>query len=121
MELQGVQYAKLLMKIGSLFANCDGKYTATEDDFIKRFIIAIIKDSVLQEEEEKLLIHFVPQEVSLELVASEFLAFISQFSDDEKQIIKAKVDEFITALIKVDGVIAPEETILYKKWNDFIN
>ena len=111
-----LEFSELIIKIGVLFANCDGNYDSHEDDFIKSFSQKLIENQIINNDIEKRLEVVATEEHGVDEIISSTRTFLSQFNEIEEVRIKNTIKEFIEKLIAADSVYAPEEIDLYNRW-----
>lgn len=111
-----LEFSELIIKIGVLFANCDGNYDSREDEFIKSFSQKLIENQIINEEIQIHLEEISKVNYSFEEIAKETKEFLSQFNEVEENRIKSVIKEFVEKLIAADSIYAPEEIDLYNRW-----
>ena len=109
-------FSELIVKIGVLFANCDGSYDSREDEFIKSFSQKLIENQIINNDFEKRLEEVSHEEHGFDEIVYSTKTFLSQFNEVEVTRIKNTIKEFIEKLITADSVYAPEEIDLYNRW-----
>ena len=112
-----LEFSELIIKIGVLFANCDGNYDSREDEFIKSFSMRLIENQIINESIKGHLEEISKDSYSFEEITMETKEFLSQFNEVEERRIKSVIKEFIEKLIAADSIYAPEEIDLYNRWN----
>lgn len=115
------QYAALILKIGALFAQCDGFVDEREKQFTKQFISDLTEERMIDETDCAKLNEAILTPVTFDSVTKEMGLFLSQFNDEERKKIIEVTSEFINKLIIVDEVISEEESSLLKRWNEAIH
>lgn len=111
-----IEFSELIIKIGVLFAKCDGVYDSREDDFIKSFSHKLIENQIINNDIEKRLKEIANEEHDFDEIVSSTKTFLAQFNDVEVERILKTIKEFIEKLIAADSVYAPEEISLYNRW-----
>lgn len=111
-----IEFSELIVKIGVLFAKCDGVYDSREDDFIKSFSHKLIENQIINNDIEKRLEEIANEEYDFNEIASSTKTFLAQFNEVEVGKIMKTIKEFIEKLIAADSVYAPEEIDLYNRW-----
>lgn len=111
-------YAELLIRIGALFAQCDGMVDAKEKQFIADFTSKLLQENIIDEEISEQLTSSAEQSISFYAIVKEMKDFLAPFNELERSKLIDTTNEFIQKLIAADNVIAPEEQSLYEKWSN---
>lgn len=117
---ENIKYAEILIKIGSLFAQCDGEVSEKETQFVKEFLIVLSTNKVIDITLENALRSVTAEPVSFDSVVQEMKNFLNKFTTVERVLIIETTKSFIQQLISSDGKIVPEEQSLFDRWNETI-
>jgi hypothetical protein len=108
--------AELIVKIGLLFAKCDGVFDSKEDLFIDSFSKKLVEGQITNKDIEMHFQEIKKKDYSFEEIIEETKSFLSIFNDVEKKKVIDAITGFIKELIAADSVYAPEEIDLYNQW-----
>lgn len=114
------KFVELLVKIGTLFAQCDGFVDIRETQFIEFFVNDLKQKRIEIDMDSKELVALLHESVDFDALTKEVNLFLSQIEKTESQKIVNMISEFIDKLIKADNVIAKEEIEMLNRWNKTI-
>lgn len=117
---ENVKYAEILIKVGSLFAQCDGEVSQKETQFVKEFLIVLTRNKIIDTTLESALKSVTNEPISFDSVVQEMKNFLNKFTSVERVLIIETTKSFIQQLISSDGEIVPSEQELFDRWNDNI-
>ncbi|MCQ2323729.1 MAG: hypothetical protein MJZ53_02610 [Paludibacteraceae bacterium] len=111
------QFATLIIKIGSLFANCDGEYDNREKKFVENFITSLKEEMHFNEEQISMLLSMSNRTFTYEDVILDTKNMLLNFDEETRPQVNDVIQKFVSELIAIDGRYADEEIALQKKWN----
>lgn len=114
------KFVELLVKVGALFAQCDGFVDIRETQFIEFFVNDLKQKRIEIDMDSKELVALLHESVDFDALTKEVNLFLSQIEKTESQKIVNMISEFIDKLIKADNVIAKEEIEMLNRWNKTI-
>ncbi len=106
---------KLLAKVAIFFAKVDGVFHHDERKTINEFLTRM-SEKYSENVSESELLAMENQTYSFEDIVSDTTCLIKEFSSEEKTMFLDKLDEFIEAVIKADGVLDPKEVTQFEEW-----
>ena len=111
-----IEFSELVVKIGSLFSQCDGVYDSKEDEFIKSFSEKLLENQIINDDIKSNLEEIAHKDYTFEEIVISTKDYLAQFNEVEVHKIKGVLKEFIEKLIAADSIYAPEEIDLYNRW-----
>lgn len=114
-----LKFIEIIIKTSHLFANCDGKYSENEDNFIKGYINTLCTNHVLDSYSKENYLGISSS--NIDDLVSEIKAFLSPFNEIEQTKIKETLITFAENVIQADGFIDESEQELYDKFIKLIN
>ena len=115
MEQRKIQLIKLVMELGSFFANCDGKYDVREAQFISKYIDEVSKQEISVYDLLKIK-RTLCTSINIDYLVDETKKMLDAVEGEEKKPLLKTLSYFINGVIEADGVIHPNETKYYMEW-----
>lgn len=111
------QFAALIIKIGSLFANCDGKYDCREKRFIENFVCTLKTEMNFSEEQTSMLQSMSGRLFAYDDVMLDTQNMLLNFDGEDRRNIYNVIQNYIQEVIAADGTFSEEEKLLFEQWN----
>ncbi len=118
MEARKKQLTKLVMELGSFFANCDGNFDERESKFLDGYVDKMVQLEQLPKEELEEIKNNLPTSFDIEYLIQETKRMRDVVTDLEKVPLLRTLSYFIHGMILADGVIHPNEKKYYTEWKD---
>ena len=115
MEQPKKQLIKLVMELGSFFANCDGKYDVRESEFIDRYVNEVSKQDISLDDLLQIK-RSLYTSIDIDYLVDETKKMLDAVKGEEKKPLLKTLSYFINGVIEADGIIHPNETKYYMEW-----
>jgi len=111
----------ILAESGLFFANCDGEYDDSEQQFISDFIANLAKKYTVTTDIKTMLAATLNERYTLDTILSNTSELLSEFCLEEQKAILKVIQEFIRKVIEADGRIDTNEQMYFNQWKDYFS
>ena len=116
MEAKKRQLIKLVMELGSFFANCDGNFDVREANFIEGYINRISESENISKEELRLIRNSIAKKLDIKYLIEETKNMEKIVLQEEMIPLLKALSYFIYNVITADGSILSVEQKYYTEW-----
>lgn len=116
MEAKKRQLIKLVMELGSFFANCDGNFDVREANFIEGYINRISESENISKEELRQIKNSIAKDLDIKYLIEETKNMEKIVLQEEMIPLLKALSYFIYNVIKADGSILSVEQKYYTEW-----
>ena len=116
MEAKKRQLIKLVMELGSFFANCDGNFDVREANFIEGYINRISESENISKEELRQIKNSIAKDLDIKYLIEETKNMEEIVLQEEMIPLLKALSYFIYNVIKADGSILSVEQKYYTEW-----
>lgn len=110
------QLIKLVMELGSFFANCDDDYNQREADFLDDYVNKIAESQQLPKNELISIRETLQPSIDIKYLILETMKMQESVGKEERYPLLKTLSYFINGIIEADGIIHPNETKFYTEW-----
>ena len=116
MEAKKRQLIKLVMELGSFFANCDGNFDVREANFIEGYINRISESENISKDELRQIKNSIAKDLDIKYLIEETKNMKEVMLHEEMMPLFKTLSYFIYNVIKADGSILSVEQKYYTEW-----
>lgn len=118
MEAKKRQLIKLVMELGSFFANCDGNFDAREADFIEGYINRISESENISKEELRQIKKTIAKTLDINYLIEETKNMKDVMLQEEMAPLFKTLSYFIYSVIMADDSLLSVEQKYYTEWKE---
>ena len=118
MEAKKRQLIKLVMELGSFFANCDGNFDAREADFIEGYINRISESENISKEELRQIKKTIAKTLDINYLIEETKNMKDVMLQEEMTPLFKTLSYFIYSVIMADDSLLSVEQKYYTEWKE---
>ena len=118
MEAKKRQLIKLVMELGSFFANCDGNFDAREADFIEGYINRISESENISKEELRQIKKTIAKTLDINYLIEETKNMKDVMLQEEMAPLFKTLSYFIYSVIMADDSLLSVEQKYYIEWKE---
>lgn len=118
MEAKKRQLIKLVMELGSFFANCDGNFDAREADFIEGYINRISESENISKEELRQIKKTIAKTLDVNYLIEETKNMKDVMLQEEMLPLFKTLSYFIYSVITADDNLLSVEQKYYTEWKE---